>query len=87
MQDVLRTARPRTSNLPVNVPFSPLFEQFRLVLRQIGLHREVRPGQIDGLFEIDFLGFHGGHIPWYQACWKESLLETKGHYGVAEFRP
>src|SRR5450432_1485863 len=53
MQHVARRTLPRLADLGVNVRLLPAFEPFWLVLRQIGLHGEIRLRKIQGLLEFE----------------------------------
>ena len=52
VKDVLRPARPRLANPRVQAHFLPSGQRLRLGGRQVGLHREVGPGQIERILPI-----------------------------------
>ena len=58
MQHKEGLALTRFQDALVNIPRIPGFELLRLVLGQAGLHREVRLGQVQCLFEFKWFG-HG----------------------------
>ena len=59
MQEIERPSIARLLDALVESLAFPPCEQFRLPLRQIGFHREVRPGQVERCFII-----HGEGLVW-----------------------
>ena len=52
VEDERRTAGTGLANTAVEILFFPAMQHRRFALRQIALHREIRPGQVEGIFVV-----------------------------------